>query len=101
MPPHNLISYQTIHVDIPVFTSPAPVCNDFDVTLANVSVTQEDLDNAVIMGNVEICLNASYFSICDTDWDDVEAQLICNALGLIEPFFRKFMTLAPDNPCYS
>ena len=78
--------------DIPVFTTPEPRCNDFDVRLANMSFFVQD-GNGVAAGNVETCLNGSYFSICDTDWDDVDAQLICNALGYIEPYFRKFMML--------
>ena len=78
--------------DIPVFTTPEPRCNDFDVRLANMSLFLQD-GNLVAAGNIETCLNGSYFSICDTDWDDVEAQLICNSLGYFEPFFRKFMML--------
>lgn len=45
----------------------------------------------VVAGIVETCLSGSYFSICDTDWDDIEAQLVCNGLGYYAPFFRKFM----------
>ena len=51
------------------------------------SVTIED-NNPVYVGVVETCFNGSYFSVCDIGWDDVEAQLICNALGYIEPYFR-------------
>lgn len=43
----------------------------------------------IFEGNVETCLNGTYVSICDVGWDDVEAQLICNALGYAEPFYRK------------
>ena len=45
----------------------------------------------VYAGNVETCINGTYSSICDIDWGDVEAQLICNGLGYTEPFFRTFV----------
>ena len=44
-------------------------------------------------GNVETCINGTYSSICDVGWDDIEAQLICNALGYAEPFYRKLILL--------
>ena len=81
---------QLLQADIPVFTTPEPRCNDFDLRLENISVFFQNGSQA-IAGNVETCLNGTYFSICDIGWDDVEAQLICNALGLVEPFFRKFV----------
>ena len=79
-----------LQTDIPVFTTPEPRCNDFDLRLANMTSFFQD-GYLVIAGNLETCLSGSYFSICDTDWDDVEAQLNCNGLGYIEPYFRKFM----------
>ena len=82
---HNELLLQA---DIPVFTTPEPRCNDFDLTLENISFFLQD-SYVVYAGNVETCINGTYFSICDIGWDDVEAQLICNALGLVEPYFRK------------
>ena len=64
-------------------------CTDFAVRLTNISVTLQG-DDLVVSGNVETCVGGSYFSICDTDWDDIEAQLICSAVGYIEPLYRKF-----------
>ena len=40
-------------------------------------------------GNVEVCVDGSYFAICDIGWDDRDAQIVCNAIGFSEPFFRK------------
>ena len=77
-------------LDIPVVTTPAPSCNDFDLRLANMSFVLVDNSSAVT-GNVETCFGGSYFSICDVGWDDVEAQLVCNVLGYAEPLFRKFV----------
>ena len=68
---------------------PTPSCSDFDLRLANqISSTIEGFYQ-VVEGNVETCINGTYSSICDVGWDDVEAQLICNALGYPEPFYRK------------
>ena len=73
---------------MPPVTTPVPVCNDFDLRLANTSVSFQD-SYLVYAGNVETCINGTYSSICDIGWDDVEAQLICNALGYVEPYFRR------------
>ena len=70
-------------------TLPTPTCQQFEVRLTNQS-TYTDQDSAMVVeGNVESCLNGTYFAICDVGWDDVEAQVICNALGYGTPLFRK------------
>ena len=33
------------------------------------------------MGIVEVCVNGSWFFVCDSVWDDNDASLICNQLG--------------------
>ena len=84
-----LMNYCIKYIDVPVITTPEPRCNDFDVRLANVSLSSQDGNQIVVVGTVEICNNGSYFSICDVGWNNVGAQLICNALGYTEPYFRK------------
>ena len=73
-------------------TTPEPRCQDFDLRLGNMTYFSQD-GAIIVMGVVETCLNGSYFSICDTNWDDVNAQVICNGLGYIAPFFRKFIII--------
>ena len=79
-----------IVIDVPTPTAP-PRCNDFDLRLGNTSSSFQGTNLVYYAGTVETCFNGSYFSICDIGWDDVEAQLICNALGLIEPYYRKLV----------
>ena len=79
-------------IDIPVVTTPEPRCNDFDLRLANISFSSQDGSQLLVSGTVETCNDGSYFSICDVGWDDIEAQLICNALGYVEPYFRMSST---------
>ena len=57
--------------------------------LANSVVHVTDSSYLVYEGNVEICINGTYIAICDQGWDDVEAQLVCNAVGYGEPAYRK------------
>ena len=39
----------------------------------------------VIYGNVEVCLDQQWGSVCDTNWDKLDAQVVCAELG----FFSK------------
>ena len=68
---------------------PTPSCPQFDLRLSNDTTYTIEGFYQVTEGNVETCINGTYSSICDVGWDDVEAQLICNALDFPEPFYRK------------
>ena len=83
-------SFHVTGNDTGVTTTPEPLCQDFDLRLANPTFSSDD-GALIVVGVVETCISGSYFSICDTNWDDVDAQLTCNGLGYIAPFFRKFM----------
>ena len=70
---------------------PPPTCQQFDLRLTNQTTYTTQGFYQVNEGNVETCINGSYHSICDIGFDDVEAQLICNALGYSAPFYRKLV----------
>ena len=92
---HNYISISGFLPNVTVsppnvtVSPPNASCIDFDLRLTDTSVTLQGT-NLVYSGTVETCVGGTYLSICDTDWDDVEAQLICNAVGYYDPLFRKF-----------
>ena len=49
------------------------MCSDGDLRLVNGSVPTE--------GRVEICRNNSYGTICDDQWDVLDARVACRQLG--------------------
>lgn len=48
--------------------------------LANQVTTVSSGGLVTIEGHIEICINGSYFAICDEGWDDRDAQVACRVL---------------------
>ena len=42
-------------------------------------------------GRVEICQENAWSTVCDNDWSDVDAAVVCIQLGL--PFLGKYCTV--------
>ena len=52
-----------------------PVCNHGDVRLVNGDTQSE--------GIVEVCFNNGWGTICDTEWSNNDAMVVCNQLNII------------------
>lgn len=48
------------------------ICSDGDIRLIG------EYNNE---GRVELCLNNNWGTICDDEWDSLEAQVVCRQLG--------------------
>ena len=63
-----------------IFTAD-PACTEGDVRLFN-----KQRNGGVVMGQVELCSTPSVggfrTKVCDTDWDDRDAEVVCRELGL-------------------
>ena len=85
---NTLANFVTITLHIVVLATPRPACTEFDLRTTNETYQTTQGLYAIFEANAEVCINEIYVAICDLGWDDAEAQLFCDALGLKEPYFR-------------
>ena len=49
-------------------------CLEHDVRLGND-------DGSFLEGRVEVCIEQSWWSVCDNLWDNLDAEVVCRQLG--------------------
>ena len=56
-----------------------PACREGEVQLLN-----NQFSDGVVKGQVELCTSGDGFrtKVCDTNWDDRDAEVVCRELGL-------------------
>ena len=52
----------------------ALVCTDYDIVLFGGTADSE--------GQIGVCINNTYATICDDFWDELDAQVVCRQIGL-------------------
>ena len=68
------------HVSFPS-TEISQCSYDGDVRLANEMYMYFRNGSSYFEGRVEICRNGSYGAICDSGWDELDAQVVCQYYG--------------------
>ena len=75
----NIISCSVIYIDTWFIVVE---CNSEAVRLVNPrSDLRKEVNERLLSGRVEICVNGTFRSICDKSWTDQEAALLCKELG--------------------
>lgn len=56
-------------------------CEDGYVRLVNDSLDSVLIKDTLSRGRVEICINGTFQTICEEDWDNTDASVLCSELG--------------------
>lgn len=65
-----------------------PQCSDGVFTISNLtSELSSDGLSGIVTGRVDVCYNGTFSSVCDLNWDEVDAMILCenylsNTLGV-------------------
>ena len=71
---HSIVSYVAMPLCNKLFNPTREfLCCDGDIQLFGGSVLNE--------GRVELCLSGQWKTVCDNNWGDSEAQVVCKQLG--------------------
>jgi len=57
-------------------------CRDGDIQITNGIITM-DRDAYNIAGGLQICVNYTWATVCQNEWEDVDATVACRQLGLV------------------
>lgn len=56
-------------------------CENGYVRLVNDTPESFSIKDALSRGRVEICINQTFHTICEDDWSDIDASVLCAELG--------------------
>ena len=74
-----MYSFHHLHNFLNHYIVADPACSEGEVQLFN-----NQSSDGVVMGQVELCRSRAGFrtKVCDTNWDDRDAEVVCRQLGL-------------------